>query len=170
MTATTTDLRPASIDPLVLRETFGHFPSGVAAIAAVVDGERHVVVASSFTVGVSLEPPLAMFSVQKQSTTWPLIARSERIGVSILSAGHGPSCRQLAGRDKSARFEGVATRATAAGALRIEESAAWFDCSVYDVHEAGDHNVVFFQIHDLEMDKSRDPLVFHGSKFTRLAD
>ena len=142
----------------------------IVTVIAALEGDEPVGFACQSFASVSLEPPLAMFSVQKQSTTWPLIARSERIGVSILSAGHGPSCRQLAGRDKSARFEGVATRATAAGALRIEESAAWFDCSVYDVHEAGDHNVVFFQIHDLEMDKSRDPLVFHGSKFTRLAD
>lgn len=158
-----------SIDPTVLRDTFGHFPSGVAAIAADVHGERHVIVASSFTVGVSLDPPLAMFSVQKTSSTWPHLAAAERIGVSILSVDHAGVCRQLAGRDKAARFDGIHVESSDQGAVRLTGAAAWFDCSVYDIHEAGDHEVVLFRVHDLFVDKDSQPLVFHGSRFTRLA-
>ncbi|WP_372698666.1 flavin reductase family protein [Arthrobacter sp. JSM 101049] len=166
MTATAT--RP-SIDSQLLRETFGHFPSGVAAIAAEVDGERHVVIASSFTVGVSLEPPLAMFSIQKSSSTWPDLASAQRIGVSILGAGHEASCRQLAGRDKASRFTGVDAETTELGAVRLGGAAAWYDCSIHAAHEAGDHDVIVFRIHDLQVDKQIAPLVFHGSRFTHLA-
>lgn len=159
-----------AIDPLTLRDAFSHFPSGVAAIAASVDGEKHVVVASSFTVGVSLAPPLVAFFVQKTSSTWPLMARAERIGVSILSTAHARQGRQLAARDKSARFAGIETSTTESGAVHIDGAAAWFECSVFGVHKAGDHNMVLLLIHDLKVEKAAAPLVFHGSRFTRLAE
>src|ERR1700760_209067 len=51
----TTDLTQAS-----LREAFGHFPTGVIAIAAEVEGVRVGLAASTF-VPVSLDPPLVSF-------------------------------------------------------------------------------------------------------------
>lgn len=158
-----------AIDPAVLRQTFGHFPSGVAAIATEVDGNREVIVASSFSVGVSLDPALALFSVQKSSSTWPKIAGANTIGVSILNADQDELCRQLAGRDRDARLRGVDFNTLGNGAILIDDAAAWFECSIYAVHEAGDHDVVIFEIHDLGMDPDTAPLVFHGSRFTSIA-
>ena len=60
----------ANLNPSTLREAFGHFPSGVIAIAAEVDGTRVGLAASTF-VPVSLDPPLVSFCVQNTSTTWP---------------------------------------------------------------------------------------------------
>lgn len=159
----------AAIDPKRLREAFGHFPSGVVALAAVVDGQRHVLVASSFTVGVSLDPPLVAVFVQRSSSTWTSLSAARRIGVSVLSADHAQECRQLSGRDKSTRFNDIKTISSAKGAIRIERAAAWFECSIFDVHAAGDHEVVLLLIHDLEVEKETPPLVFHGSRFTQLA-
>jgi flavin reductase (DIM6/NTAB) family NADH-FMN oxidoreductase RutF len=156
-------------DPLLLRETFSHFPSGVAAMAAEVAGERHALVASSFTVGVSLEPPLVMFAVQKSSTTWPALRQAPRIGVSILGEDQGALCRQLAGRDKAARFDGIHSAATESGAILLPSASLWFECSIYAEHPAGDHDAVFFEIHALHANKDTNPLVFHGSRFRQLA-
>ena len=58
------------LSPTSLREAFGHFPSGVIAIAAEVDGIRVGLAASTF-VPVSLDPPLVSFCVQNTSETWP---------------------------------------------------------------------------------------------------
>ncbi|GLB69131.1 flavin reductase family protein [Arthrobacter mangrovi] len=158
-----------AIDPMMLRQTFGHFPSGVAAISARVEGQAEVMVASSFSVGVSLDPALALFSVQKISSTWPRIARAKRIGVSILAVDQARLCRQLAGRDRASRLAGVDSRTTEEGAVLVNGAAAWFDCSIHAVHEAGDHDVVIFQVHDLGMSQDISPLVFHGSRFTGVA-
>ncbi|MCS5478244.1 flavin reductase family protein [Corynebacterium sp. YIM 101645] len=160
---------PATIDPQKLRKAFGHFPSGIAAIAADVQGSPEVMVASSFSVGVSLDPPLVLFSAQKSSTTWPVIASADRIGVSVLSQEHSAACRQLASRNRDIRFSSVSTRTTQAGAVEIEGSTAWFDCSVFAVHEAGDHYIVVFRVHDLHLNEDKQPLVFHRSQFTHPA-
>ena len=60
---------PAAGDFSTLRDAFSRFPSGVAALSAVVDGVKTGMVASSFNVGISLEPPLVMFAAQNSSTT-----------------------------------------------------------------------------------------------------
>ena len=56
-------MSPTDLSPASLREAFGHFPSGVIAIAAEVDGIRVGLAASTF-VPVSLDPPLVSFCVQ----------------------------------------------------------------------------------------------------------
>lgn len=96
-------------DSLLLQEALSHFPAGVVALSATVHGERQVMIASSFSVGVSYEPSLVLFSVQKSSSTWPKIKDAPLIGVSVMGEDHNPVCRQLASRDKSKRFNGVET-------------------------------------------------------------
>lgn len=157
-----------SADSQQLRESFGHFPSGIAALAAQVDGGPQVLVASSFTVGVSMDPPLVMFAVQKSSSTWPVLSRAGTIGISILGSDHALLCRQLAGKDKSSRFAGVKTHTTEQGAVLIEGSSIWLECSIYGQHDAGDHEVILFEVHALYTDKATEPLVFHGSRFRHL--
>lgn len=156
------------LDPETLRGAFGRFPSGIAALCAG-DGEtRTGIVASSFTVGVSMEPALVMFAVQNTSTTWPQLRRFERIGVSILGAGHDRVCRQIASTTGD-RFAGLGTHTAHNGALFLREAALWLDCSVDKEIPAGDHHVVLLQVHGIDADAAHDPLVFHGSAFRQLA-
>ncbi len=161
--------KPTELDSKAVREAFGHFPSGVAAIAAMHGGNPHVIVASSFSVGVSLDPPLAGFFVQKTSSTWRVLSQAPRLGVSILGVEHAVICRQLASQDKEARFQNVRTETTDEGALHILGAPVWFDCSIFDIHPAGDHYAIQLLIHDLSLKKEAAPLIFHGSQFTRLA-
>ena len=96
------------LDPLTLRKVFAQHPSGVAALCTVLDGEKTGLVASSFTVGVSLEPALVMFAVQKTSNTWPKLRTADRIGVSVLSERNDGVCGQIASKHGD-RFAGVET-------------------------------------------------------------
>ncbi|MBV8928028.1 MAG: flavin reductase family protein, partial [Mycobacteriaceae bacterium] len=80
-----------------LREAFGHFPTGVIAIAAEVDGVRVGLAASTF-VPVSLDPPLVSFCVQNTSTTWPKLKDVPRLGISVLGESHDEAARTLAAR------------------------------------------------------------------------
>ena len=155
-------------DQAQLLEAFSHFPSGVAAIAAQHHDEAHVIVASSFSVGVSLEPPLAAFYVQRSSSTWPLLKQAQRLGVSILSAEQAAICYQLAGRNKKNRFKDVDLKTTDSGAIRLNNAAIWFECSIHAVHEAGDHLAIQLRIHDLHTKTEQTPLVFHRSTFAHL--
>src|SRR4029078_4304450 len=85
----------ADLTPTTLREAFGHFPSGVIAIAAEVDGTLVGLAASTF-VPVSLEPPLVSFCVQNTSETWPKLKELPSLGISVLGEAHDEAARALA--------------------------------------------------------------------------
>jgi len=158
------------ISPLSLRSAFGQFPSGVAALAAYgEDGAPQGMVASSFTVGVSLEPPLVSVAVQNTSTTWPLLRETHRIGVSILGEGQGTIARQMAAKNAD-RFADLPT-ATNHDAIFVQEAALWLETSLYGEFPAGDHVVALLEVHNLaNFTDTHEPLVFHKSQFRNIRD
>jgi flavin reductase (DIM6/NTAB) family NADH-FMN oxidoreductase RutF len=148
-----------------LRRVFAAFPTGVAAVAALVDGEPAGLAANSF-VSVSLDPPLASVCIAHSSTTWPGLRSAERLGISVLGAHQETAGRQLSARGGD-RFAELRWRATSDGAVLLCEASAWFDCSIERELPAGDHNIVLLRIHDLGA-SDVSPLVFHGSTFRQL--
>lgn len=151
-----------------LREAFAQFPSGVAALAGYADGVKEGLAASSFTVGVSLEPPLVAFAVQNTSRTWPRLRQADRIGVSILGENQTGVCRQLASKNGD-RFADQALRTSDDGAIFFDDAAVWLDTTVYSELPAGDHHMVLLQVHGVaHAPKAPEPLVFHRSQFRNL--
>src|SRR3954462_10469499 len=132
---TGTELSPAS-----LREAFGHFPSGVIAIAAEVDGVRVGLAASTF-VPVSLDPPLVSFCVQNTSETWPKLKGLPYLGISGLGEAHDAAARMLAAKTGD-RFAGLETVSRESGAVLVAGTAVWLESAIEQLVPAGDHTIV----------------------------
>ena len=158
----------ALADSMRLRKVFGMYPTGVAVLAARVEGSPEGLAANSFT-SVSLDPPLVSVCIAHTSRTWPKLRTATRIGVSVLSADQEQAGRQLASK-KIDRSAGLAWQETPDGALLLEGASAWLDVSIHQHVEAGDHHIVVLAVHDLGGDLDmHEPLVFHASQFRRLA-
>ena len=151
---------------LDLRRVYGAYPTGVAVVAGLVAGEPVGIAASSF-VPVSLDPPLVSVCVAHSSTTWPRLRAVPRIGISVLGAHQEAAGRRLGARTGD-RFAGVPWRSTANGGVLIPGAAAWYECGVERHVPAGDHDIVIFRVHDLDVTPDVAPLVFHAGGFHRL--
>jgi flavin reductase (DIM6/NTAB) family NADH-FMN oxidoreductase RutF len=156
-----------AFDSRTLRNAFGCFPSGVTAICAMIDGEPVGMAASSF-VSVSLDPPLVLVCIQNSSATWVKLKDAPRIGVSVLGEEHDRACSQLATKSGD-RFAGLEWFATDGGAVLLEGAAVSLDCSVVEEIAAGDHQLVLLRVEELKFQPAVYPLVFHGSRFRKLA-
>jgi len=154
-------------DGAQLRQAFACFPSGVTALCALVDGEPVGMAASSFT-SVSVSPPLVSVCVQDTSTTWPRLRAQARLGLSVLAEDHVDICRRLASKDGD-RFASVAWEAGPEGGVFVHGATAWLECSLTGELPAGDHAIALLQVHGLRAEPDQAPLVFHGSRFRRLA-
>jgi flavin reductase (DIM6/NTAB) family NADH-FMN oxidoreductase RutF len=165
----TVDLR---LDEGLLRQGFGAYPTGVTAVAATVTGVTAVtgvpvgLAASSFT-SISLDPPMVSVSIANSSRTWPRLRTAQRLGVSVLGAHQESTARRLADRDND-RFAELRWHATPDGAIVVEGSSAWLDCSIEQEIAAGDHDLVLLRVHALGLDPAVPPLVFHASQYRRL--
>ena len=131
-------------DPRELRSAFAAFPSGVVAVAGTVDGREVGLAASSFT-SVSLEPALLSFSVANASSTWPVLRRAPRLGLSVLASHHDEACRQLAGPADD-RFTGLPLHHGEDGAVLLRDAVATFECTVDREVPAGDHTIVLLAL------------------------
>ncbi|WP_370737159.1 flavin reductase family protein [Mycolicibacterium aurum] len=154
------------LDPSSLREAFGHFPTGVIAIAAEVDGVRVGLAASTF-VPVSLDPPLVSFCVQNSSTTWPRLKDLPYLGISVLGESHDEAARTLAAKTGD-RFAGLETASTDRGAVFIHGTSVWLESSIEQSIPAGDHVIVVLRVSGITVHPDVAPIVFHRSTFRRL--
>jgi flavin reductase (DIM6/NTAB) family NADH-FMN oxidoreductase RutF len=149
-----------------LREAFGHFPSGVVAIAAEVGGTRHGLAASTF-VPVSLDPPLVSFCVQNTSTTWPKLKDLPMLGISVLGEAHDEAARTLAAKTGD-RFAGLETVSNESGAVFVKGTSLWLESAIEQTIPAGDHTIVVLRVTEVTIDAAVAPIVFHRSVFRRL--
>jgi flavin reductase (DIM6/NTAB) family NADH-FMN oxidoreductase RutF len=154
-------------DHRALRDSYATFPSGVTVVAALVDGEPVGMLVSSF-VTVSLDPPLVSISMDHGSSTWPSLRRAQRLGVSVLAAGHEATARQFAG-PAAQRFDGVDAHTASDGAVLVGEAAGWFECTVHAEVPAGDHDLVLLRVLGHGRADDAEPIVFHGSRFRWLS-
>ncbi|MEU3509697.1 flavin reductase family protein [Streptomyces longwoodensis] len=153
--------------PQQLRQAFGCFPSGVTALCAYRDGEPIGLAASSFT-SVSMEPPLVSVCLQHTSTTWPKLREQPRLGLSVLAEGQDEICARLA-RKEGDRFAGTEWFASESGSVFVEGATLWLDCTIHEEVTSGDHDIVLLRIQGLSAVPDTSPLVFHASRFRRLA-
>jgi flavin reductase (DIM6/NTAB) family NADH-FMN oxidoreductase RutF len=161
------ELTADRLDPAMLRRAFGCFPSGVVAVCAAVDGVPIGMAASSFT-PVSLEPPLVSVCIQQSSTTWPRLRERPYLGISVLAEQHDEACVSLS-RKNGDRFAGVTWTELPGGGVVVSGAAARLDCRLRDEVSAGDHLIALLEIRCLQAEPDISPLVFHGSRFRRLA-
>jgi flavin reductase (DIM6/NTAB) family NADH-FMN oxidoreductase RutF len=156
----------SKLTPSTLREAFGHFPSGVIAIAAEIEGVREGLAASTF-VPVSLDPPLVSFCVQNISTTWPKLKSAPMLGISVLGEAHDEAAKTLAAKTGD-RFAGLETVSNGSGAVFIKGTGLWLESAIEQLVPAGDHTIVVLRVTEVKVDADVAPIVFHRSVFRRL--
>jgi len=132
-----------------LRRAFGAFATGVTIVTCRdAEGNPLGFTANSFT-SVSLEPALLLICISKTSASLEHFRRCDRFAVNILSANQVDLSNTFASRAPD-RFADVNWRSGTGGSPLIDKSAAWFECSVHQFVDAGDHFVLIGQVTDFD--------------------
>ena len=135
----------AAIDPVALRRAFGTFVTGVTVITTRdVDGTPRGMTANSFT-SVSLDPPLLLVCVGKSASSYPAFTGAECFAVNILHEGQVDVSAIFASKSPD-KFLSVHHDRIHTGAPVLTDSLTWFDCSLFNTVDAGDHAILIGQV------------------------
>ncbi len=152
-----------SIDPKQFRHALGSFATGIT-IVTTRDGEGHDLgmTANSFN-SVSLDPPMILWSLAKNSYSLPAFMAAEHFAVHILGADQEALSNQFARRGAD-KFSGVNLARGKDGIPLLEGCTARFECRTAFRYEGGDHVIFVGEV--LTYDHSpRAPLLYHGGGY-----
>ncbi|MFB4317662.1 flavin reductase family protein [Actinomadura sp. 21ATH] len=145
------------------RDVLGRFASGVTVVTSI-DGDAPVGFACQSFASLSLDPPLVMLCPSRASTSWPRIEATGRFAVNVLAEDQRDVCARFAasGGDK---FAGLPWTASAHGTAHLAGALATIDCSIADVHPAGDHLIVVGAVRELRDRRDRLPLLYYRGAY-----
>lgn len=161
----TDEAQGSRIAPEEFRSIMGHFASGVTIITADEDGEPLGTTASAFS-SLSLEPPMVVVCLNKESNTGQVVARTGRLGVNILGEESPDVAMRFArkGRDD---FAGLAWHRGGDGVPVLDDALASIECHVVEQTEGGTH-IVFIAAADAATLRVGAPLAYFKGRFGRI--
>ena len=150
------------LDSKALRRCLGQYPTGVAIVTASHDGHLLGMAVNSLA-AVSLDPPLVLWSIRRESRSAGAFLAAGHFAISIL-ADDQVEVAQAFGAAQPDRFERVNWRAGLHGAPLINGATAHLECSTETVHEGGDHHILIGRVmRAVRLDGS--PLVFSQGQY-----
>lgn len=150
------------------REAMAAVPAGVV-VVGVRDGEGlRGLTASSFT-SASLDPPLVLVCLDRFARTRDAVAASARYTVSVLERSQEFVAERFAGRAPlvGPAWDDVPHDLGPSGLPIVRGCVAWFECTLRDMHAAGDHDVAVGEVTAAGRGPG-EPLVLWDRAFWRL--
>src|SRR6185312_9031299 len=157
-----------SFDPKAFRQALGAFPTGVAVVTASAEAEPVGITVNSFT-SVSLDPPLVLWCLKKDSARYRVFVEAQGYTISILGTEHENVSSRLA-RQGEHKLEGIGLFATELGPPALEDALAIFECAAEAMHDGGDHTILVGRVLRFTRRDAGAPLVFHRGRYGALVD
>lgn len=150
-------------DPLVFRRALGRFATGVTVVTTVAaDGTPVGLTVNSFN-SVSLEPPLVLWSLRRESPTLPLFQAAPRFAVNVLAEDQTDLSNRFASPVDD-RFAGMVWETGALGVPLLPGCAARLECRTEAIHPGGDHLIFIGRVERVDCG-DRPPLIYANGRY-----
>lgn len=147
------------------------FASSVCVITTAHGGKLHGVTVTSLA-SVSVEPPMLLVCIHRDSSCAAAIARTGLFCVNLLSEGAKATACLFAGTSGEARhlrFDRVAWTEGHGNCPILDESLTTFECAVSDSLQVATHRVFFAMVVGAKSGRGEAPLIYSDRAFRRLA-
>jgi 4-nitrophenol 2-monooxygenase / 4-nitrocatechol 4-monooxygenase, reductase component len=150
-----------AVDKDVFRDVIGHFATGVTVITAR-DGDTDFGVTVSAVCSVSLEPPMLLVCLNRESRTQGAVSRRRGFAVNILGRNRGDELARRFATDRDDKFDGVHIAYGALGHPLLSEALAHVECRVVEEATGGTHSVFIAEVQRAERFEGEPLLYFRG--------
>jgi flavin reductase (DIM6/NTAB) family NADH-FMN oxidoreductase RutF len=153
---------PTAIDPRELRTAMSRYATGVAVVTTF-DGEKREGLTVNSFLSLSLDPPLVVWSLRKNSPSSATFQRATGFAVNILCADRRDLSHHFATPHPD-KFLGVEYDDGSFGFPVFSDNLALFECRKSQVVEGGDHLMFIGEV--LRVTYRDDvPLIFSSGRY-----
>ena len=163
-------MNPA-IDPALFKQAMRRLAGGVAVITVGAGADRTGFTATSVT-SLSADPPRLIVSLNRATSSWPVLNDYKSFGVNLLSSGQEPIADRFAGRGGekgAARFFGSKWKTLVTGTPLLADALAAIDCTVEEIIQRHSHAIVIGRIEAVDFGSADDPLLYWSAAYRRIA-
>jgi flavin reductase (DIM6/NTAB) family NADH-FMN oxidoreductase RutF/DNA-binding MarR family transcriptional regulator len=149
------------------RRTLGEFATGVTVITSDVGGVAYGLTSNSFA-SVSLDPPLVLWSIRRESQSFAAFESCSHFAVNVLADDQIALSQRFAksGPDK---FVGIGSAPGLGNAPVLDGIAAAFECRRTLAYEGGDHLILIGEVEGF-CRYDRAPLIFSKGRYAVTAE
>lgn len=156
-----------SFDTKAFRHALGSFPTGVAVVTAMGGADPVGMTVNSFT-SVSLDPPLVLWCLKKDSHRYRVFADAKAFTINVLGTEHESVSSRLAKQGEHLLTD-IDLLETELGPPALADAHAVFECAREAVHDGGDHLILVGRVFRFVRRDDGTPLVFYRGRYGALS-
>ncbi len=142
--------------------------TSVALISVQLKSRPHFMTATSF-VPVSLQPPLALFCVNRNNDTHHLIDVANIVGISLLSHGQERIAQRFSTKGPERhQYDDLALVSGPCGAPLVSTAGATMELRLSQRYEAGDHSIFVGEITSANARSEAAPLLYYSGRYVSI--
>jgi 3,4-dihydroxy-2-butanone 4-phosphate synthase len=153
----------------LMRDVMGHFATGVSVVTARGEDGEPVGTTANAISSVSLDPPLLLACLARNSETLAAIRETGRLAINILADEQRHHSDRFAKKGDAVRADEVEFTDHELGVPTIPDALATIACEVESIYPAGDHEIVVAVAHHLEhREQGAKPLLFYRGAYSEI--
>ena len=120
---------------------------------------------------LSVDPPTLIVSINRESSSWPLLKRHGVFGVNILTADQLDIAERFSGKDGlkgAARFAGAQWITLASGVPLLAGALSAIDCEVEEIVERHSHAIVIGRVLDMRLASRNSALAYWQGQYVAI--
>lgn len=162
--------RNREASPAYFRAAMRRLVGGVSVITAGVGNDISGMTVTSVS-SLSVDPPSLIVSVNRASSSWPLLKQHRYFGVNILNADQVDIAERFTGKDglKGAeRFAGAEWIERASGARLLAAALAAIECEAEDIIERHSHAIIIGRVLHVELSADDAALAYWQGNYVAI--
>jgi flavin reductase (DIM6/NTAB) family NADH-FMN oxidoreductase RutF len=152
------------------RSAMRHLAGGVSVITVGRGADITGMTVTSVS-SLSVDPPTLIVSVNRASSSWPLLRRDGVFGVNILAADQIDIAERFAGQDGlkgSERFAGAQWTPGASGVPLLAGALAAAECEAEEIIERHSHAIVIGRVLDMRLSSRSAALAYWQGQYVAI--
>lgn len=163
---------PAAIDAAVFKHAMRHLAGAVSVITTGTGADRTGFTASSVS-SFSADSPSILVSLNRASSSWPILAQNGRFCVNLLAEDQQAVAEAFSGRGGirgADRYLGADWHRFASGGIGLVGALASIDCDLEEAIERHSHAILIGAVRDVILTAGAQPLLYWHGGYRRISN